>query len=554
MLKKITKLSILLAMAHSSYAIVGNVGGSAVANDDLSSIINQLPAEIVSEYQKRLEQVKGKDKERYIRALRANYLTVNSAIIPASSRDFGVHPDLANGISGSTVYFNIPSEVEDPVNKYVQTIVTGKHWGTEVPNERVTKVRVFAKFNGKGAYNQPIDLVMRRSIGGCEGVEINAAVLCATGYYSYLTVSLADTKSNYNLANGTYATSFNVHGKGWHNPNIEEIIPVNVNWKKDSNSFGKLDKEYQLTEMGDLLTDNYFQTTPKSSNVSFLIPEYSNAAGHQFPVWGGKASEWSKINVPVTAVSTGQKYNLELEAVRPTGCGNYVMNSGGGCGSTDGSLRLRVAESNKAKLPKDKFVGNFIVAAEGWHDAFKKQLKINVDWQNGNSNMPIYETINLNKLEENIYTKKYKRDITGSDTGVWFGVAPWTSAIMDGSSIGYWGWWYNGIGYTSTKITVDVRNLTDGSTHQVEITGIKPSSCGNYPIQSGGGCYSDERQIVLKLNNSNQVLPSGHYIGSFDLLVNGWNDAQFKQRINVEINWQHGTLPKTVELEKAVNN
>jgi hypothetical protein len=559
MLRKITLISILSAIAGNSYAFIGNnVGYMGNTSDvDISNLIGKIPENPISN--KVADNQKSMSK---LRQTRADILTV-TGITYAVSADHGRLADTDTATLLSTVYYNIGIDGIDN-SKTIISPVIGSKWGSEHPGGE-TKLRVRAKVKGTKDYNQELDVIATRINNWCLATDINAAVLCSASPLSNLAIKVADTKHNRDLLKvvgnkgKTLESKFSVDIKGWHSKDIDDILYVQINWKMDDNAFGQVIDEYRLTEMNSALyTKNYNQSLNTSSGIYFTIPDNGivSTNGNSFPEWTG-AHEWNRITVPVIDKYTNQTHKMELELSKSTACGTYVMNGGNAC-SKGGTLAVRVSDLNKDKLPKSAFKGEFDVVVQGWHDlGIYKKLRINIDWSNGSSLMPVEETISLtntasdNNLPATVSatTKKYGGSLSVPYTSVGFLVAPWSDAKFAANSLS----WGTNQEVKDSPIEVPVINIDDGKQYILKIKGQSSNQCYWHALNAAISCYDWERYAYLEINNGlNEALPAGSYKGDFDLVAQGWHDSSFVKRIKVNIDWRKGekhredSLPETL--------
>lgn len=559
MLRKFTLISILLALAGNSYAFIGNNAGymGNKADVDISGFIGKIPENPLS------NKVTGNQKSTSkLRQTRADILTV-TGITYAVSAAHGRLADTDTGTSLSTVYYNIGTEGLDN-SKTIISPIMGSKWGSQNPGGE-TKFKVKAKVKGTKDYNQELDVIATRINNWCLATDINAAVLCSASPLSNLAIKVADTKHNRDLLKvtgnkgKTLESKFSVDIKGWHSKDVDDIMYVQINWKMDDNAFGQVIDEYRLTEMSSVLyTKNYNQSLNTSSGIYFTIPDNGivSTTGNSFPEWTG-AHEWNRITVPVIDKYTHQRYNMELELSKSTACGTYVMNGGNAC-SKSGTLAVRVPDSNKDKLPRSAFNGEFEVVIQGWHDlGIYKKLRINIDWSNGSSFMPIEETISLantsgdNNISATVSatTKKYGGPLSVPYTSVGFLVAPWSDAKFIANSLS----WGTNQEAKDSPIEVPVINVNDGKQYILKVEGRSNNQCYWHALNAAISCYNWERYAYLEIDYKlNEALPAGNYKGDFDLIAQGWDDSSFVKRIKVNIDWQKGQnqretlLPETL--------
>jgi hypothetical protein len=261
----------------------------------------------------------------------------------------------------------------------------------------------------------------------------------------------------------------------------------------------------------------------------------------------------SHITVPVVDKYTNKTHNMELELSKSTACGTYVMNGGSAC-YNGGTLAVNVSDSNKDKLPKSSFKGEFEVNIQGWHDlGIYKKLRINIDWSNGSSLMPIQETISLantsgdNNLSATVSatTKKYGGPLSVPYTSVGFLVAPWSDAKFVANSLS----WGTNEEVKDSPVEVPVTNVNDGKQYILKVNGLSSDQCYWYALNAAVSCYNWEKYAYFEINNKlNEALPTGSYKGDFDLIAQGWHDSSFVKRIKVNIDWQKGEIKREISL------
>ncbi len=555
MLRKITLVSILAAIAGNSYAFIGdNIGYMGSPSEvNISNLINNLPENPLLS-----KANENKNTMSKLKQVRSDILNVTD-VTYAVSAQHGIVADADTGTSLSTAYYNISAEGFDN-SKTILTTVLGSKWGSQNPGGE-TKLRVRAKVKGTKDYNQELDLIATRMNGGCLATDIDAAVLCSSGPLSNFAVKIADTKHNRDLLKvasnkgKNLESKFVVDIKGWHNKEINELIYVQVNWKMNDYAFGTVIDEYRLTEMASTLyTKNYNQILNTTSGIYFTIPDNGlvSTTGNSFPEWTG-AHEWNHITVPVIDKYTNQTHNMELELSKSTACGTYVMNGGSACYNS-GTLAVRVSDSNKDKLPKSSFKGEFEVNIKGWHDLkINNKLRIAIDWSNGSSLMPIEETIKLANTSSGnnssaavtATTKKYGGPLSVPYTSVGFLVAPWSDAKFAANSLS----WSANQEVKDSPIEVPVLNVNDSKQYILKVKGQSSNQCYWYALNAAVSCYNWERYAYLEVNNNlNEDLPAGVYKGDFDLIAQGWHDSSFVKRIKVNIDWQKGEIKREILL------
>lgn len=555
MLRKITLVSILAAVAGNSYAFIGdNIGYMGASNEvNINNLMNNLPENPL------LNKVNdNKNTMSKLKQTRSDILTV-SGVTYVVSAQHGNIADIDAGTSLSTVYYNISPEGFDN-SKTILTPVLGNKWGSQNPGGE-TKLRVRAKVKGTNEYNQELDLIATRMNGGCLATDIDAAVLCSSGPLSNFAIKIADTKHNRDLLKiasnkgKNLESKFVVDIRGWHNKEINEQIYVQVNWKMNDYAFGTVIDEYRLTEMASALyTKNYNQSLNTTSGIYFTIPDNGlvSTTGNSFPEWVG-AHDWNHITVPVVDKYTNKTHNMELEISKSTACGTYVMNGGSAC-YNGGTLAVKVSDSNKDKLPKSSFKGEFEVNIQGWHDlGIYKKLRINIDWSNGSSLMPIEETISLantsgdNNLSAIVSatTRKYGGPLSVPYTSVGFLVAPWGDAKFVANSLS----WGTNEEVKDSPIEVSVTNVNDGKQYILKVNGWSSDQCYWHALNAAVSCSSREKYAYFEINNKlNEALPAGSYKGDFDLIAQGWHDSSFVKRIKVNIDWQKGEIKREISL------
>lgn len=551
-MRKISLVLISAAIAGNSYAFIGdNVGYMGASSEvNMNNLINTLPKNILL----------STETDTKISMRRSTDTLTVTGVRYAISAPHGRVADIGKATLLSTVYYNI-NAVDFDNSKTVITPVLGSKWGRQNPGGE-TKLRVRARVIGRKIdYNQELDLIATRMNNACLATDINAAVLCSSGPLSNLAIKVADTKHNRDLLKvtgnkgKTLESNFSVDIKGWHSKDVDGTLYVNVNWVMDDKAFGEVIDEYTLTEMASTIySKNYNQSLNTLSGIYFTIPDNSleSASGNSFAEWTG-AHEWNHIIVPVIDKYTNQTHKMDLELSKATACGTYVMNGGNAC-ANNGVLAVRVSEINKDKLPKSLFRGSFEATIQGWHDtSIYKKLRINIDWSNGSTLMPIEETLQLTNLGANetrlatatATTKKYGGPLSVPYTSVGFLVAPWSDAKFAANSLS----WASSQKVKDSPIEVPVINVNDGKQYILKVKGLSSNQCYWHALNAAVSCYNYERYAYLELNNDlNSALPAGSYKGDFDLIAQGWHDKSFVKRIKVNIDWQKGETKREILL------
>jgi hypothetical protein len=203
-------------------------------------------------------------------------------------------------------------------------------------------------------------------------------------------------------------------------------------------------------------------------------------------------------------------------------------------------LRIKNHESTAIELPD-------------YTDKNTKPASLVVD---NNDGIQLLETIKINKSDE-VYTGRpywYLHDYTmvsgiqinTISTHIYFVVAPWMNAESENNPLSRGIWMQEFKDSKEQSFIVKVTNTKTKTTYNLIVDGFHTNLCwGNYYAMNSSNNCQGNTQLSTKINSEkNKSIPDGHYVGSTDILVKGWDWTNLANensanigKLTVEVDW-----------------
>ncbi|KAB8037946.1 hypothetical protein GCL60_12300 [Silvanigrella paludirubra] len=238
-------------------------------------------------------------------------------------------------------------------------------WGVDQYKTKGTDFTVLANLNDKVV---PIVLTGSKDGQACGIWNMNDGIQsCYSDTLSVLTVKF-DPIKNPGLENGLYTGKFEILAKGWHNPDFEKVITIDLSIDYKSANLITVDKPFVSKDLSIEAS-----TESKKSSVYFLVNDLKAAWGIGQYVNGTDFTVYANFNDKLVPII--------LNGSTDRGCGRKYMNDAAICYSNFiSALTVKFDPAKNPNLESGLYTAKFNILAKGWHNSsYSKTITLDVE-------------------------------------------------------------------------------------------------------------------------------------------------------------------------------